>query len=87
MSADQPRASRPVQILLLLLAIGISLTIVWLTNQYQAELRNLGSAGYVGLFLISLIGNATLIVPAPVFVVACLVLMARVLLSIGLSGR
>jgi membrane protein YqaA with SNARE-associated domain len=72
MSADQaPRTTRPVQILLLLLAVGISLAIVWFTNQYQAELRNLGNAGYIGLFLISLIGNATLIIPAPVFVVAC----------------
>ena len=68
---DAPRTSRPVQILLLLLAVGISLTIVWLTNRYQAELRNLGNYGYLGLFVISIIGNATLIIPAPVFVVAC----------------
>ncbi len=72
MSADNaPRTSRSVQILLLILAVGISLAIVWFTNQYQQELRNLGDAGYVGLFVISIIGNATLIIPAPVFVVAC----------------
>jgi membrane protein YqaA with SNARE-associated domain len=65
------RASRPVQIFLLILAVGISLAIVWFTNQYQQELRNLGNYGYLGLFVISLIGNATLIIPAPVFVVAC----------------
>jgi membrane protein YqaA with SNARE-associated domain len=68
---DAPRTSRTQQILLLLLAVGISLAIVWLTNQYQAELRNLGNYGYLGLFVISIIGNATLIIPAPVFVVAC----------------
>jgi membrane protein YqaA with SNARE-associated domain len=68
---DTPRTSRPVQILLLILAVGISLTIVWFTNQYQQELRNLGNYGYLGLFVISIIGNATLIIPAPVFVVAC----------------
>jgi membrane protein YqaA with SNARE-associated domain len=68
---DAPRTSRTQQILLLLLAVGISLAIVWLTNQYQAELRNLGNYGYLGLFVISIIGNATLILPAPVFVVAC----------------
>ena len=68
---DAPRTSRPVQILLLLLALAISLTIVWLTHRYQAELRNLGNYGYLGLFAISIIGNATLIIPAPVFVVAC----------------
>ena len=66
-----PRTSRRVQILLLILAVGISLAIVWFTNQYQQELRNLGDYGYLGLFVISLIGNATLIIPAPVFVVAC----------------
>jgi len=68
---DTPRASRPVQILLLILAAGLSLTIVWFTYQYQQELRNLGNYGYLGLFVISIIGNATLIIPAPVFVVAC----------------
>ena len=71
MSADSSRLSRPLQFLLLLLAVGLSLGIVWLTNRYQAELHNLGDYGYLGLFVISLIGNATLIVPAPVFVVAC----------------
>ena len=69
--SDAPRTSRTQQILLLLLAVGISLAIVWLTNRYQAELRNLGNYGYLGLFAISIIGNATLIIPAPVFVVAC----------------
>ncbi len=68
---DAPRSSRPVQILLLLLAIGISLTIVWFTYHYQHELRRLGNYGYLGLFFVSIIGNATLIIPAPVFVMAC----------------
>ena len=39
---DAPRTSRPVQILLLLLAIGISLAIVWFTNQYQHETAQSG---------------------------------------------
>jgi membrane protein YqaA with SNARE-associated domain len=72
MSADDtPRTSRSVQILLLLLAVGISLAIVWFTYHYQHELRNLGHYGYLGLFVISILGNATLIIPAPVFVMAC----------------
>ena len=72
MSTDgTPRTSRSVQILLLILAVGISLAIVWFTNRFQAELRNLGNYGYLGLFVISIIGNATLIIPAPVFVLAC----------------
>ena len=68
---DTPRTSRRTQILLLILAIGISLTIVWFTYQYQHELRHLGNYGYLGLFFISILGNATLILPAPVFVMAC----------------
>ena len=68
---DTPRTSRPVQILLLLLAVGLSLAIVWFTYQYQHELRHLGQYGYLGLFIMSILGNATLIIPAPVFVMAC----------------
>jgi membrane protein YqaA with SNARE-associated domain len=70
-SSDAPRTSRSVQILLLFFAVGLSLAIMWFTNQYQHELRNLGQIGYLGLLIISIIGNATLIIPAPVFVVAC----------------
>jgi len=81
---DTPRTSRPVQILLLILAVGISLTIVWFTNQYQQELRNLGNYGYLGLFVISIIGNATLIIPAPVFVVACAAGMVYGPIGVGL---
>ncbi len=66
-----PRTSRPVQILLLILAIGLSLAILWFTYHYKYELQNLGDAGYIGLFFISIIGNATLIIPAPVFVMVC----------------
>ncbi|HTP09451.1 MAG TPA: VTT domain-containing protein [Anaerolineae bacterium] len=68
---DAPRTSRRQQILLLLLAIGLSLAIVWFTYHFQHELRHLGNYGYLGLFVISIIGNATLIIPAPVFVMAC----------------
>jgi membrane protein YqaA with SNARE-associated domain len=81
---DAPRTSRPVQILLLLLAIGISLAIVWVTYQYQHELRRLGNYGYLGLFLISIIGNATLIIPAPVFVMACAAGMVYGPIGVGL---
>jgi membrane protein YqaA with SNARE-associated domain len=81
---DTPRAARTVQILLLILAVGISLAIVWFTNQYQQELRNLGNYGYLGLFVISIIGNATLIIPAPVFVVACAAGMVYGPIGVGL---
>ncbi len=68
---NTPRTSRRVQILLLFLAVGLSLAIVWFTYRFQSELRRLGNYGYLGLFAVSIIGNATLIIPAPVFVMAC----------------
>jgi membrane protein YqaA with SNARE-associated domain len=68
---NTPRTSRTRPILLLLLAVGISLAMVWFTYQYQQELRDLGSASLIGLFVVSLVGNATLIFPAPSFAAAC----------------
>ncbi len=70
-ASDAPRTSRRQQVLLLIVAVGLSLAIVWFTYRFQGELRNLGNYGYLGLFAISIIGNATLIIPAPVFVMAC----------------
>lgn len=55
----------------LFLALAFSLLIVFLTTRFHAELRGMGRAGYLGLFAISVLGNATIIIPAPVFVVAC----------------
>ena len=73
-----PAVSLPVKsrarlkgLLTLCLALAVSLLIVYLTTRFHAELRSLGHAGYLGLFVISVIGNATIIIPAPVFVVAC----------------
>ncbi len=51
-----------------LAAIGITVGVLLLRDQISAEqLRNYG---YPGLFLISLIGNATVILPVPSFAVA-----------------
>lgn len=76
--ADRPSEPTPAKppsrargIVTLVLALAISLTILALTTHFNGELRNLGSAGYLGLFVISVIGNATIIIPAPVFVMAC----------------
>lgn len=71
-------------ILMLFLAVAFSLLIVFLTTRYHAELRGLGHAGYLGLFLISVLGNATIITPAPVFVVACAAGMVYGPLMVGL---
>ena len=37
---------------------------------FRNDLSKLSSFGYIGIFLISLIGNATVIIPAPVILVA-----------------
>lgn len=68
---NAPRPSRTWQILLLILAVGISLAIVWAAYQYRQELSNLGNAGYAGLFFISVIGNATVIIPVPGYITVC----------------
>jgi membrane protein YqaA with SNARE-associated domain len=69
-TATKPK-SRALQLITLLLAVGISLAIIVITNQYREQIQSLGNAGYLGLFVISIIGNATLFFPAPVFIVAC----------------
>lgn len=48
-----------------LVALLISLTITILIVAFRNELANLASYGYVGVFLISLLGNATVILPVP----------------------
>lgn len=65
------KRSRLGRLLALFFAIGLSLAIIWLTTRYQQEIQSWGEAGLWGLFIVSAIGNATLIIPAPVFVVAC----------------
>lgn len=47
--------------LVLLLVIGISIVIVL----FRDRLAGLGAYGYPGIFLVSLLGNATIILPAP----------------------
>lgn len=59
------------QIALLALVIGVSALVLYLTAHYRHELSRLGHAGLGGLFIVSLIGNATVIIPAPTFVMAC----------------
>lgn len=54
-----------------LLAVAISLGVMWLTSRFHNEIQSLGNAGLIGLFVLSILGNATLIIPAPVFVFAC----------------
>src|SRR5512143_1573298 len=83
--ADTPKPkSRLSHIISLLLAVGLSLVIIIITNQYREQIQNLGHGGYIGLFVISIIGNATLFLPAPVFVVACAAGLALGPISVGI---
>lgn len=58
-------------IAMLILAILISIAVIALTTRFKDALLAFGQLGLVGLFLLSVLGNATVLLPAPVFVVAC----------------
>lgn len=85
MTTDTPKRSRLGRVLLLVFALGLSLAIIWLTNHYRHEIQNWGHAGLLGLFVISIIGNATLIIPAPVFVMACAAGLAYGPVQVGIA--
>ncbi|MGQ9903357.1 MAG: YqaA family protein [Anaerolineae bacterium] len=55
----------------LLLAVAISTGVIWLTSHFREEIQSFGKAGLIGLFVLSILGNATLIIPAPAFMFAC----------------
>lgn len=67
MSAPEPASpptfftSRPFRLLVLALVVGISVAIFALRNQFG----RLAAVGYPGIFAVSLLGNATVILPAP----------------------
>jgi membrane protein YqaA with SNARE-associated domain len=65
-----PRRARDaiVQVGSVLLAVGITVGVVLLRP--YIHLHQLREYGYIGLFLISLIGNATVILPMPSFAIA-----------------
>ncbi|MBN1661412.1 MAG: VTT domain-containing protein [Anaerolineae bacterium] len=52
---------RPFRLLVLALVIGLSVAIFALRDEFS----RLAAIGYPGIFLISLLGNATIILPAP----------------------
>jgi len=74
-AAQTNPTSKPVQrakaIAALLLAIAISAGVIALSTHFRDALLAFGQLGLVGLFVLSVIGNATVFIPAPVFVVAC----------------
>lgn len=72
MTADVSNKPRLLRWLALFLAVALSLAIIWLTAHYQHDILKWGQGtGLLGLFLISIIGNATLIVPVPGYALSC----------------
>ena len=63
--ATQPRGKKQVwkSVLALLLAVAISVSVFWIGKNVDTE--QFARYGYPGVFLISLLGNATIILPAP----------------------
>lgn len=73
-AAPSPAATREQRIraiVLLVLAFAISGLVLVLATQFRDVLIAFGQLGLVGLFVLSVIGNATVFIPAPAFVVAC----------------
>ncbi len=84
MTTETKKTSNLGRLLALVFAVGLSLGIIWLTSRYQHEIQSWGEAGLLGLFAVSVVGNATLIIPAPVFVVACAAGLVYGPLQVGL---
>ena len=58
-------------VLMFVLAVVISITVIALSTHFRDALMAFGQLGLVGLFILSIVGNATVFIPAPAFVVAC----------------
>jgi len=65
------RGQRIRAVLMLVFAVAISILVIVITTQFSDALLAFGQLGLVGVFILSVVGNATVILPAPVFVVAC----------------
>jgi membrane protein YqaA with SNARE-associated domain len=74
--------STPFRVLVILAVLGISLAIFALRDQ----LVQLAALGYLGIFLVSLLGNATIILPAPSLVLVFAMGAALNPLLVGLAA-
>ncbi len=78
--------ARVVPLLVLLLVIAITVSLFILTQRYPEKVEQFESYGYLGIFLVSLISNATVILPVPgILVIAPLVVTYNPVL-VGLVG-
>ncbi len=71
------------EILLLVIIIALSVTIFI----FRDKLQNLGSIGYLGVFLLCLIANATVLLPAPSLMIAasCALILNPILVALVAS--
>jgi membrane protein YqaA with SNARE-associated domain/molybdopterin converting factor small subunit len=69
--APPTKKSRLRALLMLGLALVISGAVLYFSTYFRDALLAFGQLGLVGLFILSIVGNATVFIPAPVFVVAC----------------
>jgi membrane protein YqaA with SNARE-associated domain len=69
--APPTKKSRLRALLILLLAFGISALVLYLSTYFRDALIAFGQLGLLGLFVLSIVGNATVFIPAPAFVMAC----------------
>ena len=65
LESNAPATSRRQHALRLALVLAFTLTLTALVIQFQDEIRGLRGLGYPGVFLISLLSNATVVFPAP----------------------
>ncbi len=67
---DDERAARlPMQIVRAVLTIGFAVAITVVIVMFRDKIHQYAALGYPGIFLISVLGNATLIFPVPAFAV------------------
>lgn len=67
---NRQTGNSPIRPLCLLLSVASSLAITVGVFLYGNQLRAWGGYGYMGIFLLSLIGNATVVLPMPAFLTA-----------------
>ncbi len=69
--AEPRKAPDKRAILSLALAVAISVGVFVITTHFRDVLSTLRGLGLLGVFVLSFLGNATVLVPAPAFVIAC----------------
>jgi membrane protein YqaA with SNARE-associated domain len=74
--------SKPFRIFVVLAVLGLSVAIFALRNQFA----RMAAVGYPGIFLVSLLGNATIILPAPSLALVFAIGSALPPLFVGLAA-